>query len=441
MSATTIVLIIFFVFFVGLGLSYRTNDSEEFHTFNRQANPIRLVASLFSIVGASEFVIFGTLAFVFGAHSLWFFVGTLVGFYLLSFNVKAIRRNAISDDQHSIPDFAEQRNYYYVARLLAVVSWAFTFTLVLMQVMIGGDLVTKLSGLDYTISALLVAAAIALYLVFGGYRALLNTDVVQASTMFVLTLVLAGWALSGSDFSAIQPLPEIPMFDVAVFGIGGVFAIAGGPEIWQRILTAESDKAARNSLRISGATMFIWGVALVTLSVIIRATLVDANPDTAFIDYVVGELPPSIVGLMAILLLAAMLSTADTELFAGSVIISDTIRGRKRDPLKISRTRVIIIGTSILAFVLAISTDSLLNVYLTLVYLSFITGPIAFALMRGKGNGPLFLICILAALGVFAYLFQSNQLVSWYPILILLIASVPLLVPGNTVDETEAAAE
>ncbi len=439
MNSILIVLIVFLVFFVGLGLTYRTNDSSEFHTFRRQANPIRLIASLFSIVGASEFVIFATLAFVFGVQSLYFFVGTLVGFWLLSFNVSRIRKNAASEDQHSIPDFAEDRDYYLVARSLAIISWAFTFTLVLMQVMIGGDLVSKISGLDYEVSAALVATAIALYLVFGGYKALLNTDVIQAATMFLLTLGLAGWALTTTDVSAVSGPAEVPYLDVMVFGIGGIFAIAGGPEIWQRILTAENDASAKRSLRVSGVAMFIWGVALVLLSLIIRTTMPDANPDTAFIDYILTQLPPAIVGLMIILLLAAMLSTADTELFAGSVIISDMIRGRSREPLNMTTTRVVIVATSVLAFAIAIFTDALLNVYLSLVYLSFITGPTAFALIRGHGTGPVFLASVFGSLGVFIYLLFSDQLVSWLPILILVIASVPFFVAHSKPDQTQDA--
>ena len=192
----TLILLAFFVFFVGLGISYFTNDTSQFHTFERKTNRIRLIASLFSIVGASEFVIFGTLIFVFGIQSILFFVGTFIGFLILSFNAGKIRQNAVKQDQHSIPNFAKQRGYHNYSVLLAIVSWAFTFTLMLMQVIIGGDLVSNITDIPYNLSALLVAAVIALYLVFGGYKALLNTDVIQATMIFLLTMTLSIWALT-----------------------------------------------------------------------------------------------------------------------------------------------------------------------------------------------------------------------------------------------------
>lgn len=428
----TLILLAFFIFFVGLGISYFTNDTSQFHTFERKTNPIRLIASLFSIIGASEFVIFGTLIFVFGIQSILFFVGTFIGFLILSFNAGKIRQNAVAKDQHSIPNFAKQRGYHNYSLLLAIVSWAFTFTLMLMQVIIGGDLVSKITDIPYNLSALLVAAAIAFYLVFGGYKALLNTDVIQATMIFLLTLALSIWALTTIDQSDIIFKSSVPVPDVVVFGIGGIFAIAGGPEIWQRILTARSTKAARASLVASGLTMLVWGFGLVLFSLAIQTSMPDANPETAFIDFVVNALPPIIVGFVAVLLIAAMLSTADTELFAGSVIIADTIRGRSREPLSVNRTRIIIIVTSALAYIVAISTTNLLNIYLALVYLSFITGPAAFALMLNRGFDYLFWVTTILALGVFVFLLITNQLISWYPVLILVIASIPLALPSKT---------
>lgn len=430
----TLILLAFFIFFVCLGISYSTNNTSEFHTFKRETNPIRLIASLFSIIGASEFVIFGALIFVFGIQSILFFVGTFIGFLILSFNAGKIRQNAAAKDQHSIPNFAKQRGYHNYSLLLAIVSWAFTFTLMLMQVIIGGELVYRITDISYELSAFLVAAATALYLVFGGYKALLNTDVIQATMIFLLTLALSIWALTTTiDLSDITFKDSVPVPDVVVFGIGGIFAIAGGPEIWQRILTARTAKAARASLVASGLTMLIWGFGLVLFSLAIQTSMPDADPpDTAFIDFVVNELPPIIVGFVAVLLIAAMLSTADTELFAGSVIIADTIRGRSREPLSVNRTRIIIIVTSALAYIVAISTPNLLNIYLALVYLSFITGPAAFALMLNRGFGYLFWVTTILALGVLVFLFITDQLKSWYPVLILVIASIPLALPSKT---------
>ena len=428
----TLILLLFFIFFVGLGISYFTNDTSQFHTFERKTNPIRLIASLFSIIGASEFVIFGTLIFIFGIQSILFFVGTFIGFLILSFNAGKIRQNAVAKDQHSIPNFAKQRGYHNYSVLLAIVSWAFTFTLMLMQVIIGGDLVSKITDIPYNLSALLVAVAIALYLVFGGYKALLNTDVIQATMIFVLTLALSIWALTTIDQSDIIFMSSVPVPDVVVFGIGGIFAIVGGPEIWQRILTARSTEAARASLVASGLTMLVWGFGLVLFSLAIQTSMPDANPETAFIDFVVNALPPIIVGFVAVLLIAAMLSTADTELFAGSVIIADTIRGRSREPLSVNRTRIIIIVTSASAYIFAILTTNLLNIYLALVYLSFITGPAAFALMLNRGFDYLFWVTTILALGVFVFLLITNQLISWYPVLILVIASIPLALPSKT---------
>ena len=429
--------------FAYMGWTYRTQDPNEFHTVNRRAGFLRIFASLFTVVGASEFVVFTTLAYLFGWFSLSFFGGAFAGFCLLYFLVPSIRERAQELDHHSIPDFAASQSLISAARLLSLTSVVFTCALVLIQVLIGTRLIENLTGAEFSVIALLLVGGVFIYIFWGGLQALLYTDVVQGVVLFVFTLTLALFLGGGLEQGQIQESrPALGLgdswIDLTILFIGGMFAIAGGPEIWQRIVTCKDEGTTRKSLLFSGVTMLVWGLFVVWLGTSIRSQIPDADPDTAFFDFLSQGLPEWVLGLVLVMLLAAIMSTADTELFTAGVIIHKELqRFRPSDGLTMTRTRLILAAAALLVFGMTyIFRDNILNIYLGLVYLTFITGPIAFAVLFKRGGrsavvrGWIISCSIALSLAVFSWLLWKNLLLSWYPALILPVSLLPLAFPG-----------
>ncbi len=427
-TAQAIVFGLFLFFFAYMGYTYRTTDSSEYHTVGRNAGWLRIVASLFAVVGASEYVFFAGLVHSFGWQALLFFVGALLGFLALSQLAHLIRSRAAELDHHSIPDFAATKGLRIGAVALSIASILFTFSLVLLQTIIGGLLIAQITGLTYPVAAAAVCLTLALYLVWGGYRALLNTDVVQALVMLIVTIYLATFLADGKGFRVFfenTPAPEIGWIDVIVFSLGGFFAIFGGPEIWQRVVTAKSTSLARWSLAGSGVLMLLWGFFLIAVSLSIKASLPETNADDAFFKFLSSDLvSPVALGFVVVMLLSALLSTADTELFAAAVVIRKIIGGTATID-SVRPTQYIIVALCVLAFTLSLLTQDLVTIYLSIVYLAFITGPTGLALLLGRGTDATIAIGIFGSAAIGIYLVASGMLTGWYPLLIL----VPQVVP------------
>ncbi|MCK4724268.1 MAG: hypothetical protein KAT29_00625, partial [Anaerolineales bacterium] len=317
---------------------------------------------------------------------------------------------------------------------LTLLSIVFTSCLVLIQLIIGGTLISTMTGESYYITTSLLAIAVFGYLYWGGYRALLFTDIVQGIILFTFTALFALYlskSIANVDliaFSTSLPLSEA-WGDYAILLIGGFFAIFGGPEIWQRVLTAGTDKTASRGLSSTAWVMFIWGVVLVIASAIICHLMPEANSDNVFMDFLATGLPEWLLGIIVVLLLAAIISTADTELFAAAVVAHKELnRFRACNKLNIPDTRIILAGLLVILVFLALVFEDVVAIYFGLVYITFITGPFALALILNKGTKWVFRGSLVVALGIYAYIFMNELLISWYPVLIALAASVPLLV-------------
>ena len=429
--------------FAYFGWAYRTKDASVYHTVERKAGLVRILTSMFTVVGASEFVVFTSLVYVFGWASIGFFVGTLAAFLLLSFLAPKIRENAQLDDQHSIPDFAAKANLPITARGLSIVSVVFTCALVVIQLIIGGLLIHQVTGTNFAITATLLIIGVYVYLFGGGYKALLNTDIVQGVVMFVFTIGFCIYLfLPVAQTPDVQSsaLPSPGWFDAILLFFGGFFAILGGPEIWQRITTCVDDRTARRGLVASGILMLVWGGTLILAAVAIRSAMPNANPDDAFLTFLAdGGIPGWLLGGMLLLLLAAILSTADTELFAASVITAKEMKRllRRSGPLEIKGTRIVMACLAAVILVMALFTQNILNVYFALVYLTFITGPLAFTILFSRGGRTLKVrrwstgIALVAATVIFFWVLAESLFVSWQPLLICGVAAVPALLPGE----------
>ncbi len=420
--------------FVYLGWTHRTDDAEEYHTVHRKAGLARILASCFTVVGASEFVVFATLTYIFGVYSLLFFAGTFFGFLALSLLASRIRDKGSELDEHSIPDFAAVSHFPILSSALTVMSVVFTSCLVLIQLIIGGTLIASMTGESYQITTGLLAVAVFGYLYFGGYRALLFTDIVQGIILFAFTVLMAYFLAnmgSGVDYANISFTISImdAWGDYAILFVGGFFAIFGGPEIWQRVLTANTDKTASRGLSATAFVMFAWGLALVIASVGIRQLMPEANPDNVFFDFLGSGLPDWMLGIIVVLMLAAIVSTADTELFASAVVAHKELnRFRNQKDLRIFDTRILLALLLVAIVFLALVFSDVLSIYFGLVYITFITGPFALALVLNKGTKWVFRGSLLIAVCIYAYIFANNLLISWYPVLILLASIPPLFV-------------
>ncbi len=159
---------------------------------------------------------------------------------------------------------------------------------------LGGSMyLAWLTGLSLTESKLLIAAGFAIYVVIGGYTAVVWTDAVQAIILFVGFILMAGFALAAvGGVDAIQSQADalaaqqtagvawLPGLSLAVAVAVGVLAT---PSFRQRIYSGKDVSAIRKSFVWSGVLYLFFSLipALLGLAALQLAPSLQ-NPSYAF---------------------------------------------------------------------------------------------------------------------------------------------------------------
>ncbi|WP_292466662.1 sodium:solute symporter [Methanolobus sp.] len=360
----------------------------------------------------------GALGIGFSAASSWMTAGgilAVIGFYMLlgmgsiwgfvAPNILALLLIAllVGKIKHlpaiTQPELLEQRFSGTIRGPVAIVI-AIVMALFAVADIKGFSMVLSIFfGLDPIYAAAIVALAISVYVTLGGFSAVIWTDVVQfvmlATFSIIIAFVLVNAATTGSaDVPAISSselFGDVPAGWWNPFAVGipavliAIFAIIPGwiteQDPWQRIWAAKDEKSARIGMVLGSVLIFlIFGIACTAIAISLNhiypsipASFADigmgamAEAEPALLVYIVSNLSPIAIGLCAVGLAAAAMSSADTFATSGGSCLSRDIYQRYIKPdatmkqmMTINRVSVLIIVA--LATVLSFYINSIIDV-------------------------------------------------------------------------------
>jgi len=428
MYASIFALLVFSSVLIWIGSLYRDRTSSlDFHLAGREVGALRLGASTFTLIGGGEFVTLTALSYIYRAWSLIFFVGVALGFLFLALLVSRARANSKSADLHSLPDYFEYhfgRRGSVIATVLASISLG---ALLLIQLVVGGMLISLATQIPLSACIIGMAIVISIYIYLGGFNGVLATDIVQAFVMFavIVLLVFAYSASGGASAQVANGYTIPPLGEAAVLAFGGFFAVLGGADVWQRVLSGRDNTSTRKGLLINSIAWLIFGMLIVALALKIQVNHPTADPNNAFFLMLETGLPSWLSAMAALLLFSALVSTADTEMFVLSVMANKEMnRSRKGIEISTKTTKTYVIAITFIACILALFLQELVEIYFLLLYLMMILGPVTLARLLGRGSQILMLIGIFGGVLVLVILIAAGRLSGAYP---LLIACPPLL--------------
>ena len=328
------------------------------------------------------------LAFSHGAVEIWVPFGAVVGIWL-SWTVmaKRLRRyTAEANDALTIPEFFEVRFGDKTGILRTLTSFITIFFVVfyVSSGLVGGSkLLESILGVEGTLGILITLIAIASYTLIGGFLAVSRTDVFQAMLMLVSFVIitntltgLTGSPLSGiegasadflSPFTTSEGRPLTIAFLLSVAGWS--FGAFGAQRTLQRFMAVESEDRINASRNMST----IWLVAVYALAVMVgllaRPALSDMGvlaevADAERIYLVVSEVffHPIVTGVLLTAVIAAVMSTADSQLLLASAVATDDLPLLRRISNAISANSRIWMGRLLLVIIGGIAAAvSILN--------------------------------------------------------------------------------
>ncbi len=329
-------------------------------------------------------------AFSTGLGAFWAAIGCLFGTladYVLigpRLRIYAGRFRAIT-----VPDYLEARlkdDTKLIRILGAIIILIFMTAYVSAQFKAGGKALSQAFGLDVSTAIILTAIIVTAYVLTGGFFAVVWTDVIQAlfmvATLIVVPIVAVS-AIGGID-KAVEVMASVDPKHLSPFGgatglAALIFAIGyaswivgyfGQPHIVTRYMSVEDPrKLRRPGIFISGfwTIAVLWGAFFAGFLgfALAKAGIVQVSDAERIIPAMAMALMPSwLAGFIIAGILAAIMSTADSQLLVASSAISRDIIHKvmgmelgKRQMVNIGR--IVVIALAIVAIFYAMSESKL----------------------------------------------------------------------------------
>ena len=287
--------------------------------------------------------------FAAGLSELWLGMGLLCGSYLCWLVVAAPLRRASEElGALTISDYFEFRfkDESRVLRLLTAVFILFFFMIYTTAGLVaGGKLFNSIFSVSYPVAVCVGTVAIIIYTMIGGYIAVCWTDAVQGMLMLgalVAVPVLAVFSSGGAEAAWSDILANSPnafnLFSKAdggslsaialISSVGWGLGYFGMPHILTRFMAISSAERIPVARRIAlGWTalslMGAIGVGLAGIAFFGASGLADG--ETVFIELIQRSFHPVLAGVCLAAILAAIMSTADSQLLVCTSVITEDI--------------------------------------------------------------------------------------------------------------------
>ena len=374
---------------IGLMAYKRTSNTEDYFLGGRKLGSwvVSLSAQASDMSGWMLMGLPGA-AYLAGLEAGWIAVGLTIGTY---FNWKLVAKrlrnytevcNAIT-----IPQFLGNR-YKDDQNILRIVSSLFILIFFLVYTasafVSGGKLFSTVFGIDYTVALLICAVVVVSYTFAGGFFAVCWTDLVQGILMFVAIVIVpcaAVISMGGIDatlarieavnVNMLNPFITLDGSSIALISVVSSLAWGlgyfGQPHILVRFMGIDDAKSIKKSRRIA-MVWVIFSLAAATLvgmlgRVFLTEDLSNTSGETVYILMVMKIFPLIIAGVFLAAILAAVMSTADSQLLVtASAITEDFYKAKFRknasDRELMMVSRLTVIGVSIIAVLIALNPNN-----------------------------------------------------------------------------------
>ncbi|XCN73477.1 MAG: sodium/proline symporter PutP [Candidatus Electrothrix aestuarii] len=374
-----------------LGIGYyamrRTQNNEDFIIGGRTLGPITTAIS----AGASDmssWLLLGLPGAVFASglvEGVWISLGLILGAYA-NWRIVAPRLRAYSEQLNAVtlPTYLSDRfeDSSGILKSVSTVLILIFFTLYVASGLKGGTLLFAHSFEASEQTALLITTVVIVsYTFLGGYLAVCWTDLVQGLLMLaalVACSLLALFAISGSGVDITATKPEA--FQLKTTWLTGASLMAWGlgysgqPHILARFIGIKGVEDVTAARWIGMSWMIIClilaveigllGIGYNTIAPLDGLAQQSGNSELIFLALVSALFHPLIAGFILAAVLAAVMSTADSQLLVLSSALTEDLPLFKRLSSKqrawVSRFGVV--GFALLAYYLAsASNDTILT--------------------------------------------------------------------------------
>ena len=405
---TTLIIVAIAVYLIGMlviGYLFSKNNksNEDFYLGGRKMGPI-VTAMSAEASDMSSWLLMGLpgVAYLTGiADAAWTAIGLAIGTYLNWLLVsRRLRRYSSNINAITVPDFFSKRYHddkNIINAVTAVVITIFFIPYTASGFAACGKLFHTLFDVDYQTAMIVSAIVIVGYTIMGGFGAVCTTDLIQSIVMTMALVVVMSYGIvsAGGVGAVIDNAKSLPGYfslgksfnpatsSASTYGIITIISTLawglgyfGMPHILVRFMAIEDEKKLVLSRRIAS----IWVVIAMTVGISIGVVglgmtgagkveaLSGSESETIIIKITDllsnhGVIAALVAGVILAGILAATMSTSDSQMLATASsisknIIQDFLKIRLSDKASLAIARISIVCVAVVSMFLASDPNS-----------------------------------------------------------------------------------
>lgn len=364
---------------------------------------------------------------------------------------------------------SEELSYYVgasriVKNLVALLIFLASIGWLGAHILGGGLYLAWIADMNIQLAKVIIAVGFAIYVIIGGYNAVVWTDTVQAIILFAGFLLMAALAVNqaGGWEAMLAAQPDVNSSFLSIDSIGGLHALSlaaviavgvlATPSFRQRIYSGRSVGAVRRSFVISGSLYLLFSCIPAIIGMAAYALNPELDNRNFAFPFLAVEVLPLTVGVVVLIAgLSATMSSASSDAIAGvAILLRDIyamVTGRvppREAAILYSRIGlVLVIG---LALVFALLSDDIIG-YITGMISTVMSGMFMCGLLgrfwpRYNWQGAVATLVAASAASfavlVFAEDFWGNPVIPSVAAALVAGVAVTLLTPPSRISRDEA---
>lgn len=383
-----IVFIVYLAFMLSIGVFFFLKDKnggEKSYFLGGRKMGAWVAALSAGASDMSAWVLMGlpTSIYALGLGQVWIPVGLAIG-YIISWLLEAPRLrkfSIVANDSITIPQYLTNRflSKSKVLQILCAIVFLVAYTIYsASSIKACGTLFNTVIGIDANVAMYIAGIIIVSYTFLGGFSAVCWTDFFQGMLILAALLIAPIFAVFMLDSSKVDTMPAeywnaFNSWQDIVSGLAWGLGYFGMPHIIIRFMSLKSQKDLKKSAKI-GIT---WTVLIVIFAAAVGIVgrmflgfdeVVNSN-SLVFINMVRIIFPGIISGILLSAVLAASMSTADSQLLAAASSFASDVykpvmrKGKASDKEMLWAGRFVVLAIAVIAVIIASSpnTGSIMN--------------------------------------------------------------------------------
>jgi sodium/proline symporter len=392
-SIVTIEFVLYLGLILGVGFYFarKKMSQADFHLGGKKIPGWALALSE-RATGESAWCLLGLTGFAFaaGLSSVWIAVGCVIGITVSwLWLAREFRRERDKYDTLTLPDYLATKyagQGRFIRWFSSIIIIFFFILYVAAQFSGGGKTLNITFGIPVTWGIIISAVVVIVYAMAGGFFSVVWTDVLQAVLMIitlVVTPIVALIAISQNNISIAGALAGAGTgLDSWTGGAVGFAAgtlifnnfswffgyLGGQPQLDARWMAMRSDRDVKIGATIAITWTLLAYAGAITLgiaAIALYGTGAVADPEQILPFMLLKLMPPWLAGILLAGAVAAMMSTADSQLLIATSSISEDIihkslRKQTDDRRLVFISRIVILIVGLIALVMAFTSKNLI---------------------------------------------------------------------------------